>query len=70
MWVKTKCGKKCWCGDELRKCGKTCGKILDFQATSAKSSDIVFHDNENFRSKELNIRIKNHNRVVKGGPSY
>jgi len=37
---------------------KTCGEIMGFEITSAKSKDIVFHDNEIFRPQKLNIKIK------------
>ena len=33
-------------------------KIMGFETTSAKSSDIVLHDNESSRLKKLNIKIK------------
>ena len=33
-------------------------KINDFEERSAKSSNIVFHDNESFRPQKVNIKIK------------
>ena len=46
--------KKCGRGGEIKKCGE----IMGFKTTSAKSKDIVLHDNEIFRPQKLNIEIK------------
>ena len=41
-----------------KKAAKTRSEIMGFEPTSAKSSDIVLHDNESFRPQKLNIKIK------------
>ena len=43
---------------KLKNAAKTCGKIMGFETTSAKSSDFVAHDNESSIPQELNIKIK------------
>ena len=42
---------------------KNCGKIKGFETKFAKSSNIFLHDNENFRSQWVNVKIKDYSKV-------
>ena len=63
MWVREKettnfVKKKVAVAVKYQIAAKTHGEIMGFEPTSAKSSDIVLHDNESFRPQKLNIKIK------------
>ena len=44
---------------KLKNGAKTQGKIMGFETTSVKSSDIVLHVDESFRPQVQNLNLKN-----------